>query len=64
MQQRMHELGLEPGEADGIVCPVTRAALRRFQRERGLVADGYPDPATLEAVLGPMRDAFSAEPES
>ncbi|MCA1778873.1 MAG: lytic murein transglycosylase [Xanthomonadaceae bacterium] len=62
MQQRLHELGLEPGEADGIVGPATRAALRRFQRERDLVADGYPDPATLEAVMTQAPEA-SGEPE-
>ena len=36
--------------ADGIVGPVTRAAVKRFQRRHGLVVDGIIGPATLAAL--------------
>jgi membrane-bound lytic murein transglycosylase B len=50
MQRRLAELGYRPGEADGILGPATRAALREFQRDRGLVPDGFPDAATRAAL--------------
>ena len=50
MQRRLTELGYRPGEADGILGPATRGALRMFQRDHGLVPDGYPDEKTRRAV--------------
>lgn len=50
MQKRLARLGFEPGEADGVFGPATRAALREFQGASGLIADGYPDRSTLEAL--------------
>lgn len=50
LQQRLIELEFDPGEPDGLLGPATRAALRNFQRDAGLPADGYPDPATFEAL--------------
>ncbi len=43
MQQRLNTLGFDAGEPDGIVGRQTRAAIRAFQREAGLPADGYAD---------------------
>jgi peptidoglycan hydrolase-like protein with peptidoglycan-binding domain len=37
-------------EADGIVGPVTRAAIVAFQRRNGLAADGIVGPLTLRAL--------------
>lgn len=37
-------------EADGIIGPSTRGALRRFQRSNGLKADGLLGPRTLRAL--------------
>ncbi len=36
--------------ADGVVGPQTRGAVRRFQREHGLVVDGIIGPRTLRAL--------------
>ncbi|MDX1626215.1 MAG: lytic murein transglycosylase, partial [Wenzhouxiangellaceae bacterium] len=50
LQRRLAELGHDPGEPDGFIGPATRSALRAFQHEAGLVADGYPDSGTLAAL--------------
>lgn len=52
LQRRLAALGHDPGEADGILGPVTRAALRDFQLDQGLIADGYPDERTRARLLG------------
>lgn len=49
-QRALNALGHDVGAADGVVGSRTRAALRAFQLARGLPADGYPDPATLETL--------------
>ncbi len=51
MQERLNTLGYDSGEADGLLGPVTRAALRRFQLDHGLIADGYPDERTRAALV-------------
>ncbi len=53
LQEDLHALGYDTGEADGIFGPVTRTALSRFQKARGMIADGHPDSEALAAV----RDA-------
>ncbi len=58
MQQRLIKLGYEPGRADGIIGARTRAALRLFQRDIGVPADGFP---TL-AVLSRLRQSKGANP--
>jgi len=50
LQQRLIELGHDPGEPDGLMGPATRAALRDWQDAQGRIADGYPDPDTLDAL--------------
>jgi hypothetical protein len=40
-QRALTSVGFSPGEADGVVGVNTRAALRGWQKARGLVADGY-----------------------
>ncbi len=51
LQRRLADLGHDPGEADGILGPMTRRALRNFQLEQDLIADGYPDPETRARLL-------------
>ncbi|PWG65464.1 lytic murein transglycosylase [Spiribacter halobius] len=50
VQARLNERGYDSGEPDGRLGPATRSALRRFQEEEGLVADGHPGPSTLQAL--------------
>jgi hypothetical protein len=40
-QRALTALGFDPGGDDGVVGTRTRAALRAWQKARGLVADGY-----------------------
>ena len=47
LQERLLELGYVVGRVDGIFGIRTTEALRGYQRERGLVADGRCGPATL-----------------
>ena len=49
-QGRMSNLGYYFGRVDGELGPMTAAALRRFQRARGLEASGALDEATAEAL--------------
>ena len=51
VQERLAATGFDPGPADGIAGPRTRAALRAFQEARGLDPTGEPDGPTL-AELG------------
>ncbi|MCF7982718.1 MAG: lytic murein transglycosylase [Pseudomonadales bacterium] len=50
LQSSLNEQGYAVGEADGIIGPATRAALRDYQTRQGLVADGFPDLSTLSAL--------------
>ncbi|WP_439101627.1 lytic murein transglycosylase [Congregibacter sp.] len=49
-QRALNALGHEAGEPDGVLGKRTRAALRAFQLENELPADGYPDARTLETL--------------
>ena len=54
LQHRLQELGFDAGRADGILGGRTEHAIREFQRNVGLSADGTCGPATLKA-LGRLR---------
>lgn len=51
-QGRLCNLGWYFGKVDGELGPMTAAALRRFQRAKGLEASGALDEATAEALRG------------
>jgi membrane-bound lytic murein transglycosylase B len=53
MQGRLNHLGFAAGDADGVLGPATRSALRAFQKSAGIIPDGYPDSATLSALEVP-----------
>ncbi|WP_016699012.1 N-acetylmuramoyl-L-alanine amidase [Actinoalloteichus spitiensis] len=50
LQERLLELGYDAGRANGIFGGQTEQALRGFQRDYGLVADGVCGPETLRAL--------------
>jgi N-acetylmuramoyl-L-alanine amidase len=50
LQDRLLELGFDAGRVDGIFGVRTETALKSFQREYGLLADGSCGPATLRAL--------------
>ena len=51
LQQALNQLGYSAGPVDGIAGSGTRKALQNFQKDRGLVADGYASRPALDAVL-------------
>lgn len=52
MQERLDALGYNPGTPDGVVGPMTRAAIRNYQKSAGLPPDGFPTYALLEKLRG------------
>ncbi len=50
MQQRLLDRGVMSGAADGKIGPLTVAAVKAFQRQIGVVPDGYPCLPILEQL--------------
>lgn len=50
LQRLLTARGYDTGGVDGIIGPMTRAGIRRFQEELGLPRDGYPTRALLERL--------------
>lgn len=50
VQQKLNDLGYKPGPADGLMGSNTRAALKKFQDDKGLSVSGNIDKATLNAL--------------
>jgi len=50
LQQALNDKGFDTGEPDGIMGPNTRSAIRSYQSQKGLIADGYPGDQVLEAL--------------
>ncbi|MFB3818847.1 MAG: peptidoglycan-binding protein [Candidatus Methylomirabilales bacterium] len=51
IEARLQAAGFNPGPVDGMISAETREAIRRFQRQRGLPANGMLDAETLSALL-------------
>jgi len=62
LQERLLELGYNPGRAGGVFDEQTELALHRFQREYGLVADGLCGPATLRSLRQLGRKVTGGRP--
>jgi membrane-bound lytic murein transglycosylase B len=50
MQTRLARLNLYSDEVDGLLGPKTRSALRLFQKQAGLPADGHPTQETVRRL--------------
>ena len=50
LQRELRKNGFDPGEIDGIYGKLTESAVLRFQRAKGLTADGVADKQTLQAL--------------
>ena len=50
LQGKLNELGFESGKPDGIWGPNSRKAIRAFQLEKSLVADGFPNEEVFKAL--------------
>lgn len=55
LQQRLLQLGFQPGKVDGILGPETEDAVRVFQSAVGLHGDGIVGPETMRAFAGLER---------
>jgi len=49
-QSALAKLGFDPGQPDGVVGLNTRAALRAWQKSRGVTADGYLSPEMVRRL--------------
>ena len=50
IQSRLSILGFDVGKADGVAGPMTRRAVRAYQRDAGLPPDGYPSADLLRQL--------------
>ena len=55
LQTRLARLGLYTDETDGLVGPKTRSAVRLFQKQAGLPADGHPTPEVVRRLQQAAR---------
>jgi membrane-bound lytic murein transglycosylase B len=55
LQTRLAKLGLYTDETDGLVGPKTRSAVRVFQKQVGLPADGHPTPEVVRRLQQAAR---------
>ena len=51
VQIALEERGIDVGKVDGIFGAGTRAAVRTFQEENEITADGLPGPQTIAKLL-------------
>ncbi|MDT4923061.1 MAG: N-acetylmuramoyl-L-alanine amidase [Pseudonocardiales bacterium] len=63
LQTQLIELGYQLPRADGVFGLTTAEALRGFQRDYGLVADGICGPATLRALRQLGRRVVGGRPQ-
>ena len=60
LQTLLNGLGYDAGAPDGLIGSRTRAAVRGFQADQGLAADGFPTLALLDRVR--VRAGITPEP--
>jgi len=57
LQSQLNSLGFETGEPDGIWGPKSRHAIRSFQLQHQLVADGYPNVEVFNTIKAVVTNA-------
>ena len=62
LQQRLFEMGFDPGRCDGIFGRQTETALREFQRNVGQAPDGTVGPKTLKSLERLRRTVTGGSP--
>jgi N-acetylmuramoyl-L-alanine amidase len=62
LQQRLLDMGFDCGRVDGLFGAETEQALREFQRNVGVVADGTCGPATFKALNQLSRTVVGGRP--
>jgi peptidoglycan hydrolase-like protein with peptidoglycan-binding domain len=50
LQSQLYRLGYDPGAQDGVFGRRTESAVKQFQRDKGLAADGIVGPQTWAAL--------------
>ncbi|MDO6822358.1 lytic murein transglycosylase [Marinobacter sp. 1_MG-2023] len=50
LQTALNERGYNAGKPDGITGPATRSAIRKYQHDEGLIADGFPGQELLDKL--------------
>jgi len=63
LQERLLEMGYDPGRCDGIYGQRTARAVAQFQREVGLAPDGSCGPQTLAALRRLGRKVIGGRPQ-
>ena len=63
LQQRLLDMGFDPGRCDGVFGRRTDAAVRDFQRNVGLQPDGTCGPTTLRALARLARTVVGGHPQ-
>jgi len=51
LQLALNQRGYDAGKPDGVLGPATRNAVRAYQRDAGLISDGFPDQGLLQRLL-------------
>ena len=64
VQKALTEAGHYKGTVDGIIGAKTRAAIRSFQEENGLKADGLVGPKTWEKLKAYLEEAKDMDEEN
>lgn len=64
VQADLQYLGYDPGPVDGSYGPQTKRAIKRFQREHGIYADGAAGPLTETSIrkVAYAREALKSTP--
>ena len=57
LQSQLNSLGFETGEPDGIWGPKSRHAIRSFQLQHQLIADGYPNAEVFSTIKNVVTNA-------